>query len=569
MPALFLKRLVGDGYQRLKGFEREFNVKVTFNKAHLSEDVYPLHFLTQVALKGKSENVKKLHAIFKEELQGLVARRRYLNRSDIKIITNRLSAIKKEIAPVEIRYSKDNALRDINHPFFTIYYKDKEVCLIGRSEEIAAAERCLFRTLEQSRYRDENLISLNYLIPVCNKSHLIAIKNRVEKRYAGSKMIIYDPLHPRKNVSLTLCSTYKDFESFYHEVRHYLDSQKLYHGLFEHYQKQMLYQMSKYFFKYLQNFKQTRSMVFMKSWDTITAEFDETSPHYYSIYSILESKISSDYEFRFYILRVNEMCSRQKLSRWGMSLREFILVLLHTLNRKNEYDFMKERSIFFSSTRKELPPDYHELVSCSRAFPCDELKSLKHEGDVSKKTLSIQSLASPADDGTLTQLHKRESKEHSSSNASSFFGEENAVALKTSRLNDQTGESILPQVQREVSGNKGVPTKESLSSAEVSIHYRESSLYKKGFRQRARIFSNNSLLPRAIPLDNKSSSSISLSSSSISENGRNISAERNFSYRRDITNAEKSSSKKINKHHRKSPRAKEYAHKKYGMRRNK
>ncbi len=61
-------------------------------------------------------------------------------RSDIKIIINKLSIIKKRINPTEIRCCRDNALRDINHPYYTIYYKDKEVAFIGTNNEVMRAE---------------------------------------------------------------------------------------------------------------------------------------------------------------------------------------------------------------------------------------------------------------------------------------------------------------------------------------------------------------------------------------------------------------------------------------------
>lgn len=74
-------------------------------------------------------------------LRPLVARWKYLTRSDIRIIINKLSFIKKKINPTEIRCCWDNALRDINHPFYTIYYKNKEVAFIGDYEEVKRAEK--------------------------------------------------------------------------------------------------------------------------------------------------------------------------------------------------------------------------------------------------------------------------------------------------------------------------------------------------------------------------------------------------------------------------------------------
>jgi len=44
-----------------------------------------------------------------------------------------LNAIKKRISPAELRFSKtkEGALKELNHPFYYIQYKEKEVALIG------------------------------------------------------------------------------------------------------------------------------------------------------------------------------------------------------------------------------------------------------------------------------------------------------------------------------------------------------------------------------------------------------------------------------------------------------
>lgn len=348
IPAIFLKRVLGEYYSNLKAVEKEFNIKIHFNKNHITDDCYPIHFLTSIILKGRSESITQAHKYIQSKMKELVARRKYMARSDIKIIISKLSYIKKEINPTEIRCCRDNALRDINHPFYTIYYKDKEVAFIGTIDEVLKADKRVTEIIQHSRKLYENSLSLNFLIPVCDKSQLIVIKNKSEKLFPGNKMIIYDPLHPRKNVSITLTSTYQKFDEYLEYVKKQLDTSKLYNANFDSYQLQMLYQMSKYFFKYIQNYKQTSSMVFMKSWDTITAEFDESSLSYKSALQILLPNVIKDLEFRFYIIRVNSLYKTNKLAKINLSKLEFLEILKTTLARKNE-GFMKNYTIFVNN----------------------------------------------------------------------------------------------------------------------------------------------------------------------------------------------------------------------------
>jgi len=362
IPAIFLKRVLGEYYCNLKEVEKTYSVKVRFNRACITDDCYPIHFMTTVILKGRKEHITEAHKHIIGRLEKLVARRKYMARGDIKIIISKLSSIKKAINPTEIRCCRDNALRDINHPFYTIYYKDKEVAFIGTAEEVRRAERIVAKVIEENRKKEDNSLSLNYLIPVCDKKVLIDIKTEVERSYPGNKMIIYDPLYPRKNVSITLTSSYYRFNDFLSYVKRKLDNSGLYTGLFDTYQVQMLYQMSKYFFKYLQNYIQTKSMVFMKSWDSITAEFDENALDYQSALYVLYKNIVKDNEFRFYIIRVNSLYTVEKMQKITMTNLEFLQILKSTLKRKHEVNFSCKDSIYYNE--EGLPHDYAALSKC-------------------------------------------------------------------------------------------------------------------------------------------------------------------------------------------------------------
>lgn len=359
IPAIFLKRVLGEYYCNLKEVEKKYSVKIRFNKTFITDDCYPIHFMTTVILKGRKENIFEAHSHIVKRLSNLVARRKYMARGDIKIIISKLSNIKKAINPTEIRCCRDNALRDINHPFYTIYYKDKEVAFIGSLEEVKRAERIVAKVIEDNRRKDDNSLSLNFLIPVCEKKILIEIKTEAERIYPGNKMIIYDPLYPRKNVSITLTSSYYKFNEFLEYIKNKLDNSRLYQGLFENYQVQMLYQMSKYFFKYLQNYIQTKSMVFMKSWDSITAEFDENALDYKSALYILHDNIMRDNEFRFYIIRVNSLFSKEKLDKLKISQVEYLEIIKSTLKRKHSNNFDFRNSIYYENGN--MPTDYSAL----------------------------------------------------------------------------------------------------------------------------------------------------------------------------------------------------------------
>lgn len=214
IPAIFLKQVLGEYYRNSKYVEKEFGVKLSYDRLHVTDECYPIHFLTTLRLRGRSQNIKRAHGYIVAQLKPLVARRKYMTREDIKIIISKLQQIKRNINPTEIRCCRDNALRDINHPFYTIYYKDKEVAFIGTKDQVMRAEKFVSQIIESNRRLEDNPLGLNFLVPGGEKAELIHIKNKAEKKFPGNRMIIYDSLPPKRNSSLTLISSYRKFEDF-------------------------------------------------------------------------------------------------------------------------------------------------------------------------------------------------------------------------------------------------------------------------------------------------------------------------------------------------------------------
>lgn len=273
VPAIFLKRVVGEYQKNVHYVQSQFQVLLEYDKSFITDECYPLHLECKLSLKGIKDNIILAVEYLQEILDELEVRRIYMSSSDIKIIISNLMPLKQQIHPSEIRCCRDNALRDINHPFYTIYYKDKEVAFVGTKEELDKSTSLVENEIAREKQIKKNIFSLNYLIPVCDKYYLVKIKENLEKIYDYTKLIIYDPLIPRKNVSLTLVSNYNNYKKAYDDLKDKIDDKRLFRESFENYQKQTIYQMSKYFFKYLQNYFQTESTIFMKAWDTMTLDF--------------------------------------------------------------------------------------------------------------------------------------------------------------------------------------------------------------------------------------------------------------------------------------------------------
>ena len=99
-----------------------------------------------------------------------------------------------------------------------------------------------------------------------------------------------------------------NFKNAYEELKDGIDRSELFDDKFERIQKQTVYQMTKYFFKYMQNFFQTKSTIFMKAWDTMTIEFLGPCNTYSSTFTDIKKSYIRDHDFKFYILSVTKMC---------------------------------------------------------------------------------------------------------------------------------------------------------------------------------------------------------------------------------------------------------------------
>lgn len=65
----------------------------------------------------------------------------YLNPYEIKTILNNMSGLKRKPQMAEFRISREPPFKDVNHPFFFIQEKNKEITLIGSRPEIDKARK--------------------------------------------------------------------------------------------------------------------------------------------------------------------------------------------------------------------------------------------------------------------------------------------------------------------------------------------------------------------------------------------------------------------------------------------
>ena len=96
----------------------------------------------------------------------------------------------------------------------------------------------------------------------------------------------------------------------------------------------------------------------MKHWDSISSEFDENSMSYESSMKMLFNEVSHDHEFLFYILRVNNLYTKEKMKKFFIDEKKFLHILKSILKQKNYLNTGVNYSVLKDPVSNKLPEDY-------------------------------------------------------------------------------------------------------------------------------------------------------------------------------------------------------------------
>ncbi|CAD8059228.1 unnamed protein product [Paramecium sonneborni] len=335
VPIIYLKRLI----MKFNSLDKKQEVNIIYNKslAH-SEEIFPMDRATPIKIKGSKQNIELTVQEITKILKTLCVQRLYISRSETKTVQQNMYHLKQH---AEIRISRDSVYnakgeqtqRDINHPFFYIQYREKEVCLIGTFQQIQDTSNAIKALLEQETNNDKEMTYFTVLISPQYKEQCKQVKQRIEKDSSSTKVLLFEASHPRKNMTiLILClrSQIKQTKQMFFDMIQEDCQLKL-----EQFQDQMSMQMCRYVFKYLQNTMMTNDMAFMKNWDLITPYF-----YQFNILKYREQKFDNwfvkrcypsllrDYETQLYIQYCLGKEIQKNLSEQEQMLRKKNLILL-------------------------------------------------------------------------------------------------------------------------------------------------------------------------------------------------------------------------------------------------
>lgn len=114
-------------------------------------------------------------------------------------------------------------------------------------------------------------------------------------------MMIFDPTPPRKNMTLSFLGTRENRQrakEYLFKKLEAMNREGKFVGSLETFQDQMNYQMTKYYFKYMQNMLLTKDTAFMKNWDILNVHYFDENINY--MWRSVKKQLMTDYETLLY-----------------------------------------------------------------------------------------------------------------------------------------------------------------------------------------------------------------------------------------------------------------------------
>lgn len=243
-----------------------------------------------------------------------------------------------------VQYSKYSNDKSYYLAFFII----KLNCIYFR--EILQTEKSLLSLIASEKIKEGgSSITYNYLLPNWMRSNLLKIKQEVESDIPGSKLMIYDPTHPRKNITLSISANQYLIERTRNSTINKIKNIDVSELKFDKFQEQISFQMTKYLFKYLQNSFLAEDVVFMKNWDVLSTDYRTENNNFDSEHD----SISRDYELILYIAFVRQLKCKDLYEKFHIAGKDEILKLIKTLIYKVINNNISLTKIFKSVFEKD------------------------------------------------------------------------------------------------------------------------------------------------------------------------------------------------------------------------
>ncbi|KAL4434986.1 hypothetical protein ABPG74_017742 [Tetrahymena malaccensis] len=305
IPAIYLKRIIGLSHSNINRMEKQHNVTIFYNKRFITDECYTMDQKVNLLVKGIKENIISCHKDISEKINSLEVHRVYLTPWETKNVLSSLQMLKRKNHKSEFRLHRENPFKDINHPFFFIQVKEKELTLIGTREENEQTQQEILNLINSTNKDREEFQCSHYLIPHHLKNCTNQIKQQIENKVPGLKVYLFDPTHPRKNITLTTCGLQEQRAKAKQVIVKYFEEQQNEQRQFkfevDNFQDQMMYQMTKYLFKYMQNSFLTNDTSFMKNWDIISPYMSYTSLEQNWFWKAIKKHVMNDYDTQLYI----------------------------------------------------------------------------------------------------------------------------------------------------------------------------------------------------------------------------------------------------------------------------
>ena len=213
VPKAFVRRIIGHQNRNLITYKSKYNVELGYDRALITDDIFQIHEMTNITLKGKEMNVRNVENEVKKYLFGLKVMTLYLMNTDYHFIKNSICQLKSIIDPADLRLRKKDFKneREIKHSFYYIPSNNKDLVIIGFDSELKKAEKSTREFLLRQNNLEYNY-SLCFLCPTYFTTQLNKFYDDNTSLFKKRNLFvrIYDPNYTRKHINLYFEGKWKD-----------------------------------------------------------------------------------------------------------------------------------------------------------------------------------------------------------------------------------------------------------------------------------------------------------------------------------------------------------------------
>lgn len=208
-----MRKIIGHQNRNLISYKSKYNVDVHFEQQYITDEIFPIHEVTTITIKGKESSVRSVEQEILKYLHGMKVLTVYLMTTDYLYVKNNICQLKSLIDPADLRLRKKEfkTEKEIKHSFYYVHANNRDLVIIGFESELSKGEQIVKEFLLRQNTLEYNY-SLCFLCPVymLNAINDFKSENSNILRAKNVQLRVVDPNYMRRHLNVYIEGKWRD-----------------------------------------------------------------------------------------------------------------------------------------------------------------------------------------------------------------------------------------------------------------------------------------------------------------------------------------------------------------------